>query len=65
MHEAPLLLRSEWHVSGPTLSLGIRKRLLLFVFVVAAETDAVHVDAVVMPSQLTLVAAPFHGSLYA
>src|SRR5262249_50974754 len=45
-----LLGSAPWHVSGPTLSLGIGNGLLLFVFVVATETDAVDVDAVVMPS---------------
>src|SRR5262249_35712719 len=58
-----LLGSASRHVSGPTLSLGIGKRLLLFVFVVATETDAVHVDAVVMPSHLALVATTLHDSL--
>src|SRR5262249_51419275 len=58
-----LLGSASRHVSEPTLSLGIGNGFLFFVFVVATETDAVHVDAVVMPSQLALVAATLHVSL--
>ena len=46
--KAPLLLTRKWHAT--TLSLGIRKGLLLLVLVIAAETDAVDVDAIVMAS---------------